>query len=67
MALSPFLWAPEVQVSMRSAEDAHPPLHCPTELALSPLASQLSPLHRYMVWNGVTPIKNHVTFNRPFS
>jgi len=37
--------APEVQVSVRSAEDAHVPPHCPTQLALSPLASQLSLLH----------------------
>jgi len=41
---------------MRPAEDAHPPPHCPTQLALSLLASQLRPLHWYMVWNGVTPI-----------
>jgi len=52
MALSPLHWVPEVQVSMRSAEDAHPP----TQLALSPLASQLNPLHWYMAWNGVTTI-----------
>jgi len=45
-----------VQESMRSAEDAYPPPHCPTQLVLSPLASQLSPLHWYMAWNGVTPI-----------
>jgi len=44
------LWVPEVQVSMWSAEDAHPP----TPLAMSPLASQLSPLHWYMAWNGIT-------------
>jgi len=54
--VSPLLWAPEVQVSMRSAENAHPPPHCPTQLALSPLSSQLSPLHWYMAWNGVTSI-----------
>jgi len=29
---------------------------CLSQLALSPLASQLSPLHWYMAWNGVTPI-----------
>jgi len=56
MALTPLLWAPEVQVSMRSAEDAHLLPDCPTQLALSPLVSQLSPLHCYMAWNGVTPI-----------
>jgi len=52
MALSSLHWAPEVQVTKRLAEDAHPPLHCPTQLALSPLASQLSFLHWYMTWNG---------------
>jgi len=31
----------------------------------SPLAFQLSPLYWYMVWNGVTPICRHSTFNRP--
>jgi len=41
---------------MQSAEDAHPPPHCPTQLALTPLASQLRPLHWYMAWNGITPI-----------
>jgi len=41
---------------MWSAEDAHPSPHCHTQLVLSPLASQLSPLHWYMAWNGVTPI-----------
>jgi len=41
---------------MRSAEDAHLPPHCPIQLALSPLDSQLSPLHWYVAWNGVTPI-----------
>jgi len=41
---------------MWSAEDAHPPPHCPTQLTLFPLASQLSPLRWYMAWNGVTPI-----------
>jgi len=45
-SLSPLLYrVPEVQVSKRPAEDAHPPPHCPTQLALSPLASQLSSLH----------------------
>jgi len=48
MALSLLLWVPEVQVSIRPAEDVHPPPYCPTQLALSPLASQLSPLHWYM-------------------
>jgi len=44
-----------LQVSKRPAEDDY--LHrCPTQLALSPLAFQLSPLHWYMAWNGVTPI-----------
>jgi len=41
---------------MRSAEDAHPPPHFPTQLALSPLVSQLNPLHWYMAWNGVPSI-----------
>jgi len=41
---------------MQSAEDAHLPPHCPTQLALSSVASQLSTLHWYMAWNGVTPI-----------
>jgi len=41
---------------MPFAEDAHPPPHCRTQLTLSPLASQLSSLHWYMAWNGVTPI-----------
>jgi len=41
---------------MLSAEDSHPPTHCPTELALYAIASQLSPLDWYMTWNGVTPI-----------
>jgi len=50
------LWVLEVQLFMRSAEEAHLPPHCPTQLALSPLASQLSPLHWYMAWNGVTLI-----------
>jgi len=54
MALSPLLWAPEVQASKRSAEDAAP--RCPIQLALSHLASQQSTLHWYMAWNGVTPI-----------
>jgi len=49
MALDPLLWAPEVQMYNRPAEDAYPP-RCPTQLALSPLASQLSPLHWYMAW-----------------
>jgi len=34
-------------------EDAHPPPHCPTQLDLSRLASQLSPVHWCMAWNGV--------------
>jgi len=38
----------EVQVSKGPTEDAHPLLRCPTQLALSPPASQLSPLHWYM-------------------
>jgi len=41
---------------MRPAKDAYPPPHYPNQPALSPLASQLSPLHWYMTWNGVTPI-----------
>jgi len=41
---------------MWSVKDAHLPPYCPTQLALSPLASQLSPLHWYMAWNGVTHI-----------
>jgi len=56
MALSPLLWVPEVQVSKRPTKDAHPALRCPTQLALSPLASQLSPLLWYMAWIGVVPI-----------
>jgi len=56
MALSPLFWMLEVQVSKQSAEDAYPPPCCPNQLALSSLASQLSPLHWYMAWNGVTPI-----------
>jgi len=35
-------------VSKQSAEDAYPLLRCPTQLALSHLASQLNPLHWYM-------------------
>jgi len=50
------VWMSEVQASMPSAEDAYPPPHCPTQLALSPLAPQLSPLQWYMAWNGVSPI-----------
>jgi len=34
--------------------DVHPPSHCPTQLALSPLASQL--LNWYMALNGDTLI-----------
>jgi len=56
MALSPLLWAPEVRVYMRSARHARPPPRCPAWLALSFLASRLSPLHWCMAWNGVTPI-----------
>jgi len=56
MALSPLLWELEMQVSKRPAKDAHPPLCYLTHLAQSPLASQLSPLHWYMAWNGVTTI-----------
>jgi len=45
-----------VQVSTRPAEDAYHPFQCLTQLAQSPLASQLSPLYCYMAWNDVTPI-----------
>jgi len=51
VALSPLLWVPEVQVSIRSAEDTRPP-----PLTLSPLASQRSPLQWYMAWNAVASI-----------
>jgi len=47
MAPSSLLWVPVVQVRRRSVEDALPPLCCPNQLALSLLASQLSPLHWY--------------------
>jgi len=40
---------------MLSAEDAHPSTHFPIQLAVSS-TSQLSPLHWYMAWNGITPI-----------
>jgi len=64
----------EVQVSTRPAKDAYPPLHCPTQLALSLLAFRPSPLHWYMAWNGVTPIvkdrvhylSNQVVMNKCF-
>jgi len=75
MALSPLLWVPEVQVPKRSAKHAHHPPRCSTQLALFPLTSQLSPLHWYMAWNGVTSIeimslpseKSSENINRPFS
>jgi len=35
----------EAQVFMRPAEDAYPPLHCPTQLAQSPLAESLALVH----------------------
>jgi len=56
MAVSHLLWLLEVQVPKRPTEDVHPPLRCPTQLALSSLSFQLSPLHWYMAWNGATPI-----------
>jgi len=56
MALSPFLWVPEVLVSKRPEENAHPTIRCPTQLAQSPLASQLSSLLWYIACNSVIPI-----------
>jgi len=41
---------------IRAVSVAHPLPHCPTQLALSPLASRLNPLHWCMAWNGVTPV-----------
>jgi len=35
IALSPFLWVSEVQVSKRPAEDTYPPFRCPPQLALA--------------------------------
>jgi len=52
---------------MLPAEDAYPSLHCPTQLAQSLLASQLSPLYWYMAWNSFTTILRNATFNQPFS
>jgi len=57
MAQSPLPWVRELQVYKRPAEDAYLLLHCPNQLAQSPLAFQLSLLPEmleYMAWNGVT-------------
>jgi len=54
-------------VFTRPAEDSYPPLHYPTQLSQSLLASPLSALHWYMAWNGVNTILRHVVFNRSFS
>jgi len=50
------LGAAEAQVFTWPPEDAYPPIHYPTQLAQSPLASQLCPLHWCKAWNGVTLI-----------
>jgi len=48
------LGAVEAQVFTRPTEDSYPPIHYPTQLAQSPLDSQISPLHWCKAWNGVT-------------